>query len=70
MSKEQPENITEMMDLLRGLRSTLEGLIAESIRTFEAQCGLTVEDIELIRHVTMDGKAGTEVVGVKIEMKL
>ena len=70
MSKEEPSNITDMMDLLRDLRTTLEKIIAQSIRDFENNTGLMVEDIELIRQVTMEGKTGTRITAVKIEMRL
>ncbi len=70
MSKEEPSNITDMMDLLRDLRTTLEQIITKSIRDFETNTGLMVEDIELIRQVTMEGKTGTRITAVKIEMRL
>lgn len=70
MSKENPENLTEIMDKIRGLRDTLQKVITETIQNFEAATGLMIDDIELHRVVSIDSRVGTKVTGVTISMRL
>ena len=70
MSIENPENLTEVMDKIRALRTELQRIITKSIRDFESTTGLVIDDIELHRVISMDSRISTKVTGVTISMRL